>query len=161
MPDSNVTEESGFAIVCALDQHCVMCHGGPLVGDDGGPIVGPLVRIISIQRKNETLVSTGIIPMGAHCANCGAAVSAISKVVPIELEGLTCTCGHNKFRFAIRSLKPNKVKDPTEWNFDLDIICIACTRRKFTQKVLSFFRLKRVKVGAAGVDLEMFPERKS
>jgi hypothetical protein len=143
------------AIVCTPQQLCPACGGALFAAEDR-----PALRIMSIERKADRITSVGRIPM-ARCPVCGRAVQEINRAVPIELEGLTCDCGGQKFRFTIRSLKPNKVKDPTEWTFDLDVTCVSCRHKKFRQKILSFFRLKRIKVGATGVDLEMFPERKS
>jgi hypothetical protein len=82
--------------------------------------------------------------------------------VPIELSGLACNnCGGKKFQFTISSLKPNRAKDPTDWDFDLEIACTSCQRRKLLERILNFFRVKRIKVGPTGFDLEMFPIRKS
>jgi hypothetical protein len=83
------------------------------------------------------------------------AINEINEVVPIELAGLRCSCGGTDFTFAIRSLKPDRLQNPSEWKFDLDIICSKCRRKKLTEKIASFFRLKRIKVGPAGVDLVM------
>jgi hypothetical protein len=81
-------------------------------------------------------------------------VNEINKSVPIELEGMTCSCGGKNFRFAISSLKKNP-KKRAEWVFDLDVICEACDKTKFHEKLLNFFKLKRLKIGATGVDVQM------
>jgi hypothetical protein len=118
------------------------------------------LEITSLERRGEGIASTGRIPMG-HCPVCGFAVDEINRVVPIELQGLICKCGGREFRFSIRSLKPNKSKEPTEWKFDLDVVCVGCENRKFRQRIANFFRLKRVKVGATGIDLELYSGHKS
>jgi hypothetical protein len=117
------------------------------------PIEGA-VNIQSIEKKGDGFVASGYIPFD-RCPFCGMMIHAISEVVPVELAGLSCSCGGKQFRFAIKTIKPNKAKNPTEWKFDLDVICTICSKRKFRQKILNLFRLKRIKVGATGVDLQL------
>jgi hypothetical protein len=112
------------------------------------------IRLVKLKRKEGKFVVVGSVDLG-HCPVCGAAATAISAAVPIELEGLACSCGSKNFRFAINSLKPNRPKNPTDWQFELDVICISCKRQKFIEKVLSFFKLKRIKVGPLGVDVQV------
>jgi hypothetical protein len=64
---------------------------------------------------------------------------------------MICSCGGNDFRFAISSLQ----KKRAEWIFDLDVICRACESTKFHEKLLDFFKLKRLKIGATGVDVQL------
>ena len=145
--------ECDIAIVYTPQQICQAC-GSALFGKKGGPAL----QIVSIERKAEGLVSTGRILM-ARCPVCGAAVDEINRAIPIQLNGLTCICGGQQFRFAIRSLKPNKAKKPTEWSFDLDIICVQCDQSKYEEKNLDFSKLKRIRVGDAGVEREVFGDR--
>src|SRR5271156_6853244 len=148
----DVSKESDFEVVATLQR----CRSG-CGWVDTQPT---FVKLVSLQKTSETFTLTGSVPM-RNCPKCGIALDAITKAVPIELDALKCHCGHTNFRFAIRSLKPNTATAPTEWRFNLDIICRQCTRRKFTRRILNFFRLKRIKVGATGVDLEMAPLQKS
>lgn len=154
MPDDdpNAPEKPSSAIVCTLGGICPYCRAG---WEER-----PVVEVMTIERKADRIASSGRIPM-RHCPRCMAAINAINHVVPIELGGFVCECGGKEFRFSIRSLKPNKVRSPDEWNFDLDVTCTSCRKRKLRERLLNIFRLKRVKLGATGVDLEMFPAHKS
>jgi hypothetical protein len=149
----DVPKDNDFAVV-AMSQCCRSraCHWV-----DTQP---PVVELVSLQKTSDNLTLTGRVPM-LNCPVCGFAVEAISKTVPIELQALNCHCGHSDFRFAIRSLKPNKTSGPTEWRFDLDVICRQCERRKFRKRIFNFFRLKKLQVGATGVAIEMSPLQKS
>jgi hypothetical protein len=149
-------ESGGFAIVHR--ERPPLCVGCARLLDASDDVRAP--QITSIERKADKMTAWGRVLMN-RCPYCGMAVEEINRVVPIELQGITCDCGGKEFRFTIRSLKPNKAKDPTEWSFDLDVTCISCRTRKLRGKILSFFRLKRIKIGATGVDLEVFPEHKS
>src|ERR1700735_2097505 len=116
-----------LAIVCSPGHHCPACGGAVF-----SPVDRPALRIMSIERKGDKVASAGSIPM-SRCAVCGAAVHEINRVVPIELDGLTCKCGGKEFRFEIRSLKPNRKQNPTEWDFDLDITCVSCSKRRLVE----------------------------
>jgi hypothetical protein len=148
---SDVPKETDFTVVATL-QCCPSCNWV-----DNQPI---FVKFVSLRKTSDNLTVAGTVPM-LYCPRCADSISAITKAVPIELQALNCHCGHNDFRFAISSLKPNKTAAPTEWRFDLDIICRRCERRKFRRRILNFFRLKKIKVGATGVDLEMSALQKS
>jgi YgiT-type zinc finger domain-containing protein len=141
-----VPEETGeeLAIIGSLPQ-CPSC---------GHVATKPTVKIVRLERKEGRFVASGTVRMTV-CPNCGMTVKAINQIVPIELQALTCACGANDFRFAIRSLKPSAAKRSMEWSFELDVICAACGTTKFAEKILSFLRLKRIKVGLSGIDLQM------
>ena len=110
----------------------------------------PALEVRRICRTKSGLTASGII-RARRCPVCGTALNAINNVVPIELDGMICSCGGNDFRFAISSLK----KTRAEWIFDLDVICRACEKTKFHEKLLDFFKLKRLKIGATGVDVQL------
>jgi hypothetical protein len=147
-------DTQSVAIICTPPQHCDQCGGAVY-----SPTQAPALQITTVERKADGIVTTGRIPV-SYCPRCAAALHEIRRVVPIELKGLACKCGSEKFRFSVRSIKPNKAKDPTDWNFELDAVCLGCDQTKFHEKILNFFRLKKVKVGVTGIDVEMFPERK-
>ena len=86
---------------------------------------------------------------------CGMTVKAVAQVVPIELEGVRCACGGKHFRFVINYIMSSGGANPTDWWFELAVICIGCNRKKFVERVLSFFKLKRIKVGPTGSDVQM------
>jgi hypothetical protein len=146
---ANTDDSDALGIVMSvMPPVCEFCQGRT------GNQSKPNLEIVRLERKAGKFVTSGKINMG-YCQNCGAAVREITQVVPLELKGLSCDCGSSKFRFTISSIKPNKPKDATEWVFDLDIICRNCNRVKFTEKILNFFKLKRIKVGVTGVDVQM------
>jgi hypothetical protein len=143
-----------LAIVCTPDEtRCPGCGRGMILATHDQPAL----RVMSIERKAGKFASSGSILMST-CPVCGQAVREIEGVVPIELDGLVCACGSKEFNFPIRSLKRNKEQTATEWDSDLGITCLSCSKPRLVERILGFLSVKRIKVGATGVDLEMFHE---
>jgi hypothetical protein len=146
-----ITPKEGFdiAVVCESQGTCPGCGWGL-----SSPPGEPRLELIRIERRDTKFTVEGRVPK-AYCSACGQALDEIQSVVPIELEGLVCACGGRSFQFAIKSLEPNKAQKPTEWKFELDVICDKCNKAKFVEKVFSFLRLKRIKVGPTGMDVQL------
>jgi len=48
-----------------------------------------------------------------------------------------------------------KKKSEPNLAFQLDVDCESCKQTKFRQKIASFFRLKKIKVGLTGINIEL------
>lgn len=111
------------------------------------------LRITSLKKKDGGFVLSGVLSSSA-CPVCGSAVSFLATEVPVELERLKCTCGSNVFEISLSSIKEGR-KPMAAWQFELDVNCQACKRVRFREKVASFFRLKKIRVGLTGINIEM------
>ena len=138
-------EGPNLAILCTVGT-CIFCNTGATnVGE-------PILERDAMERKKDGSLATGKVPI-RFCPVCRSALREMYRVVPIKLEGLSCPqCERKDFRFALRSMKPNKVKEPTDWKFDLEVMCPACNTKMFTQGIAELLRLKRITVGPTGVD---------
>lgn len=118
---------------------------------------GPYEAPYSIHALNRT--KGGFTLIGnmnrGHCSYCGAVIHAIKYMVEVELKELTCECGSTEFAEVIRSVKTSKKKLDSRWEFQVDINCAACKNKRAIARLVDFFRLKRIKVSATGVDLTM------
>ena len=139
-------EETVAAIVVAEGEMCRACAWLRMRREQA-------LEVQRISRAKSGLMASGTIK-ARTCPVCVMALDEINKTVPIELEGMACSCGGKDFRFAVSSLKKNPQKR-ADWVFDLDMICEACDKTKFHEKLLNFFKLKRLKKGATGVDVQM------
>lgn len=156
MSDATDPAETRTAVVAHIpNRRCPLCAHGFATPDSVLDLsVEPALTIEKLEQKAGKFLSTGRIAMST-CPACGAAVQEIHRVVPIELTGLTCACGSTDFQFSIKLLAPNKQKNPTDWNFDIDVICRKCKKLGIVKSVLGFFRFKRIKIDATGVDLRL------
>jgi hypothetical protein len=138
---------SNVAIVCTVGT-CIFCNTGATnVGE-------PILERDAMEPKKDGSLATGKVPI-RFCPVCRSALREMYRVVPIELEEFACPqCERKDFRFALGSVKPNKA-EPTDWQFDLEVICAACNTKTFTQRITELLRLKRIKVGPRGVDLKL------
>ncbi|WP_156398873.1 hypothetical protein [Methylobacterium sp. Leaf469] len=151
----STSQQKELAIVCTPSHRCPAC------GDDVIAVeFEPALKVTSVERKIDKFATFGSVPM-SRCPVCGMALREVQRVVPLELEGLTCVCGKSDFNFSVSSIKPNKKKNATEWDFNLDVTCKSCKKQKFLEKILNFFKLKKIKVSATGVEVENFPANKS
>jgi len=139
-------EEIVTAIVVAEGEMCRACAWLRMRREQA-------LEVQRISRTKSDLMASGAIKP-RRCPVCVMALDEINKTVPIELEGMACSCGGKDFRFAVSSLKKNP-KKRTEWVFDLDVICKACNKTKFHERLLSFFKLRRLTIGASGVDVQL------
>jgi hypothetical protein len=112
------------------------------------------VQISSLRKRDGGYVLTGTISP-SYCPMCGQAVSFLATEVPVELDRLSCECGGKVFAVAVKSIQMEKKKTDPNWQFELDINCEACKRTRFREKVASFFRLKKIKVGLTGIDIQL------
>jgi|ERR1700730_7260716 hypothetical protein len=113
-----------------------------------------VLEVKSLKKKDGGFVITGTISP-VMCGSCGAVVSALAVEVPVELEHLKCSCGGSKFSISLKSVEKEKKKIDPNWQFEVDINCERCHKIRFREKIASLFRLKRLKVGPTGVDIQL------
>jgi hypothetical protein len=143
--------------VRAVVPKCDQCGG-----DDTEIIVGSVrpgeqpdtVCINSLKKKEGGFVLSGTIS-SVLCLRCGAAISYLTTEVPVELDHLVCDCSAKTFAITLRSIEMEKKKTEPNWQFQLDVDCESCKQTKFKEKVASLFRLKRIKVGLTGIDIQL------
>jgi hypothetical protein len=143
---------------------CPQCGRGMEEHGDEATAVCPYPQEFASPRS-VTLVSiekteTGFRLVGNanrfDCAFCGLAMRAISAAVPLELDGLVCMCGSTDFRPVIQSLRPAVGKEAEkQWEFELDVFCTRCSHISFRERIFNLLKLKRIKVGATGIECEM------
>jgi hypothetical protein len=112
------------------------------------------VQVSSLKKKDGGYVLAGTISPSL-CPMCGQAVSFLATEVPVELERLSCECGGKVFAVAVKSIQMEKKKTDPNWQFELDVNCQACKKTRFREKIVSFFRLKKIKVGLTGIDIQL------
>jgi hypothetical protein len=148
--------------LCIPCQHMIEGHrphiklrasvfGKPIDFDNPSPYK---LRINSLKKKDGGYVLAGRIPPGT-CPYCGNVIWALTNEVPVELESLCCECGGKEFKVSVRSVEMEKGKTDPDWQFKVDIDCKKCKRSKFRENIISFFRLKKIKFGPKGVDIQL------
>lgn len=118
-----------------------------------GAVTGRPITISAIKKKDGGFMIVGRAHSPYSCAFCFQALHAIRQSVPIEVNGLVCECSSTTFDFVVESISAGKKTG--DWNFILDVNCHKCHRKRLSESILGFLRLKRIRVGPTGVSVEM------
>src|SRR3974377_247458 len=95
----------------------ILCTGGKCIffNTSATSVGEPILERDAMERKKDGSLATGKVPI-RFCPVCRSALREMYRMVPIELEGLSCPqCQRKDFRFALTSVKADKVKEPTDW----------------------------------------------
>lgn len=112
------------------------------------------VRIMNISQVGDGWLANGR-RVSAQCEICGMVYEAISRSIPIECGSYECPrCGPGSV-LKVEVLRLD-YHDPY-YDFTAALTCKKCSRRRRFRKALSapWRRLKRVKLGPTGVELEL------
>jgi hypothetical protein len=112
------------------------------------------LRITSLKKKDGGFVLSGSLSSN-RCPVCGMAVGFLATEVPVEMDRLRCDCGSSVYHVVLKSIQMEKKKTEPNWQFELDVNCQACKQTRFKEKIASFFRLKKIKVGLTGIDIQL------
>lgn len=124
------------------------CRVGELAGND----TYVDVREVKVKAGGDgwTAKGEGVSP----CPRCGAMARMITHRVPLELQGLSCSQGHEAadYQVALSCV----TTDARQFTFTASITCPVCARKSvFRRLIESLRRVRRIQVGPTGVELEL------
>jgi ribosomal protein S27AE len=142
-----IEQEETIAAIEIAPAFCRTC--GVALGNDPQQ-----VRILEITQIEDGWLAQGHVAADDFCPNCGATYSILRQYVPIECADFGCPkCGPST------SMTPDvlDVKVTGEgYLFTATIRCSKCSRPRVHERVLgSFKKVKRLKIGPAGVEVEL------
>jgi hypothetical protein len=115
-------------------------------------VVGDLeVQQIEADPKGGW-TATGVGRKG-YCPTCGKICELITMRLPVELENLPCPRCHasGNYRFALTCVRTER----RNFEFTASVTCAKCsTRSVFNKLASSLRRIRGIKVGPFGLDLD-------
>lgn len=88
------------------------------------------------------------------CQQCGAAYEVLARYIPIECAGFPCpACGPGS-QLTPQILSISRTR--SGYDFTATLRCAGCSSQRRLQKILrAFSRITRVKIGPAGIEVEV------
>ena len=98
---------------------------------------------LTLDQKDWIVSGKGSFPENIECMWCGRIYEAVKKIVPIQVDTITCnTCGSGKnLKFNVTNL----VKDRNSFEFIAIVSCEKCKKTETLKNIFSKL-LSRIKI---------------
>lgn len=118
------------------------------------------VRVVDIVRGDEGWIAQGRYSYDAcSCPSCGMLYETVSERIEIDCAEYTCRrCGPDT---SLRTEVLRLTEEDGDYIFTVALMCPRCSRRRRLTRALGapFRVIKRIHVGADGVDVETHSDR--